>query len=419
MYIGYLSFAAAGFLLLGCRHGADSTVEAIEGGAIAFETTSLSKSTPITNAADMSTMGVFCSSTGFDNWSAATSTPNKMFDVQMTNSAGKWTYPSGGESYWESGMGGRFTFFAYAPYGTDASGNGITLKTTPATPGAPVLSYSAPADVTVRPDLMIAVPKIDLHPVPTVPLSMKHALTAITFSVRLPEAPGGDEIKLKSIALTNVQYEGSVSLNVSGGVVWNFIQTKERSEVITTSDLLNDGVLTATTPVSVMKDATSALFVLPQPMSKAAPVGLQLVYTVNGEEYTPDPFSLAALAAWEPGKQVEYLLTYVPGTRSFTLDATNVTPWGTQAVGADVNASYLSVSEIELVSAVGETVRLYCGTDAPWASVTASASPAGLTLIKGSGSSNGGYFDISGPVGVYTVTIKAGLIERTVLVKRN
>jgi hypothetical protein len=131
-------------------------------GFITKDATGATRGTPITDAADMTSMGVFCSYTGTTDWTAS-ATLGKMFNQKLNGNNGVWSYPAGEEVYWgETTLADRYSFFAYAPYySTD---NGIVVNGARGDAGVPTLTYTVPTDVTKQPDLMVAVPKTNVRP---------------------------------------------------------------------------------------------------------------------------------------------------------------------------------------------------------------------------------------------------------------
>jgi hypothetical protein len=164
------------------------------------------RGTPITAASQVASIGVFASHTGTSNWTE-TATLGKMFNQRLNKNGSKWDYVGQDVSWGANSLADRYTFFAYAPYGTgnydgtsNTSGNGIVVDTSDTT-GTPTLTYTVPAHVENQPDLMVATKKNVRPTGAPVTLAMEHALTCVTFQV----AGQGErvvDIKVHGVAMT-------------------------------------------------------------------------------------------------------------------------------------------------------------------------------------------------------------------------
>ncbi|MDR2911016.1 MAG: fimbrillin family protein [Bacteroidales bacterium] len=156
---------------------------------------------PVEHAADMASMGVYCLATGADGWSTS-AVANKMDNRKMVRDedTGKWEY-DGDPVRWDAAAPtDRYSFFAYAPYAAAANNGVATLGVMD---GKPSLLYTLPADVTLQPDLMMAVPRYDVRPTHSaVALQMKHALTCVGFQIR------GTGERVAKISIENVYGQG-------------------------------------------------------------------------------------------------------------------------------------------------------------------------------------------------------------------
>ena len=91
--------------------------------------------------------GVFASYTTGD-WN--NDTPNFMFNQKVDHSQSGWSYTP--VKYWTNS--GKFSFFAYAPYGTE--NNGITASSANTAADAPELKITVPTDVSKMIDFVAA-----------------------------------------------------------------------------------------------------------------------------------------------------------------------------------------------------------------------------------------------------------------------
>lgn len=173
-----------------------------------------SRGTPIANEQQMTDIGVFCAYTGSSDWTTA-ATPDKMFNNRLVRNSisGKWEY-SGPPVGWNAVTGNdRYSFFAYAPYTT--AQNGIAVQGNSSTTGIPSITYTIPSDVTIQPDLMLAVPRYNLRPSTSmVALQMKHALTCVGFQIK------GSGEQIKSVSISGIYASGSAKLS-GDNVVWS------------------------------------------------------------------------------------------------------------------------------------------------------------------------------------------------------
>lgn len=136
--------------------------------------------------------GVFAYYTNGANFNASTSTPNFMYNQQVTssNQGTTWTYTP--LKYWpnesEGDAADKLTFFAYAPYSTGGDGTNFTFNTNS---GLPTLNFAVNATVKDQEDLLWAAPHVNLTKNAAnadiddaVKFVFKHALARIGFDVQ-------------------------------------------------------------------------------------------------------------------------------------------------------------------------------------------------------------------------------------------
>lgn len=248
------------------------------------------RGTPITGAALLPTMGVYCAYTGAADWTAAAN-PDKMYNVRMDNSAGTWSYNGGVQPnyYWQAAsLTDRYSFFAYAPFGTAA--NGIAVASLQSAAGIPTVTYTVPATCADQPDLMVATPRYDLRPTGAdVALQFSHALTCIEFTVK------GDGLAIKGITVKGVKNTGTLALD-GGAITWT-----------ATSGTANfaAGITAGITPgetATTLTTASGYLMMIPQTL----PVGAKLTLTLSNNS-TMD-FDLGG-HVWNEGDKVSYNIT--------------------------------------------------------------------------------------------------------------
>lgn len=263
---------------------------------VCFTTELLTRGTPLTNATQMTDIGVFCAYTGSLDWTTS-SVLGKMFNKKLNRntSTNVWKYENGAVEWNANNANDRFTFFAYAPFAkgiynvsTNTTGNGIVVNGSSSTTGIPTLTYTVPTKCENQPDLMVAIPKKNFRPAPSgVPLSMKHALASIGFGVR------GSGQKITKIAVKGVSVRGTLSIN-GETILWSNLAP-------VTSTQYTAGVksnLEAGTNLVGAINADGYLMMIPQTLC----LGAKLIVTVDGKE---KEFDLSG-KVWAAGKKYTY-----------------------------------------------------------------------------------------------------------------
>lgn len=149
------------------------------------------KNTNLTN------FGVFASYTAEDNFES-TSPLNFMFNQLVTGTpSGSWTYSP--KKYWPTDQDEKISFFAYAPY---ATANNISVLSTNASTGYPVLHYTLNSDnLDVAQDFVTDVLVNETQTVSatdpdaavrTVSFEFRHELTRIAFNAQLDRTAWDD-----------------------------------------------------------------------------------------------------------------------------------------------------------------------------------------------------------------------------------
>jgi hypothetical protein len=281
--------------------GIDGEVTPEGRGAIRITATdvAVTRGTPITDAADLTDMGVYCSSTGTTDWSN-TATLNKMFNVKMQQDGGKWTY-AGDDVYWgATDLTERYTFFAYTPFASTA--NGITVNGSASTAGVPTLTYTVPTDVAKQPDLMVAVPRKNIRPTAAaVALDMEHALTSVAFQIK------GNGEKVKSIAINGVSVTGTLAID-GETITWSDLGAATTTDFSASLNYDTTGVgaglyYTTTSTMSTNLIAGDGyLMMIPQTLGTDAKV------IVTFSDDSTKELALSSVT-WEPSKKVTYNIT--------------------------------------------------------------------------------------------------------------
>lgn len=129
---------------------------------------------------------------------------------------GNWSY-SGVVKYWPGDDGIKLSFFAYAPY-IDVEDTFILKPGTIAEQGPPVISYTVPADIAGQIDLMWS-HALDQEYVTNngrVAFTMSHALTKVSFAVKLATSEAGRPYRVTVNELTVQNLVGGGTLNLAG-----------------------------------------------------------------------------------------------------------------------------------------------------------------------------------------------------------
>jgi hypothetical protein len=263
--------------------------------------------TPICDASDLTSMGVFCAATGVNDWSAAAAL-NKMFNEQLNHNSSNWTYQNS-NVYWEAGsLADRYTFFAYAPFAT--ANNGITINGSATSTDKPSLKYTVPTDVDEQPDLMVAVPRYNLRPTGSaVALRMKHALTCIGFQIK------GNGERVSGISISGVAISGNLAID-GNNIVWTDLSAPANIDFSTSInyDQGQNYYTVAQTMSTNLITANGYLMMIPQTLGNNAKVKITFA------DATTKEISLNAYT-WEADKRIIYNIGITPdGTITVTPD---------------------------------------------------------------------------------------------------
>lgn len=220
----------------------------------------------------------------------AIGTPDFMYNetVTLNKDEGRW-YPTG-TYYWPAKK--RLSFYAWFPSAAD----GMTL-TDNTHPGAPVMTYIVPDDVKKQQDVMSAVvigkdnPTVDGFA--TTDLTFNHALSAVKFVA-------GDDLPncvVKSIKLSNLQYEGYYNLGTS---TWTEVKSAKKDFAVSWGYNAVEGK--EDSPVT-REDET--FFLMPQTLEDA-----MVEVTFKNTDNTEFTVGAALSGTWEKGKTYIYKISH-------------------------------------------------------------------------------------------------------------
>ena len=183
--------------LISCGRGGDEALQPAD-DAIRFDDRIGDSAVPWTKGVqtddgNFADFGVFAYYSPQGSYDAAASKPDYMYNVRVTRPAGgDWTYSP--TKYWPQG---KVSFFAYAPYDTDAAVS-VSCGT-----GAPRVTYAVPDAVADHRDLLLSAPALDrTKEGGRVPLTFRHALAAVVFEASVDGTLSeGQSIRITGIRL--------------------------------------------------------------------------------------------------------------------------------------------------------------------------------------------------------------------------
>ncbi len=194
--------------------------------AVSFSTyTGIStKGAEMTNDALEAGFGVLAYDHGSLGTFDSESTPNFMYNTEVSDASGSWSYSP--LKYWSSDDYNYYSFFAYAPYsgdvvsnaGTDTDGStiantngGIVLSAAGAV-GAPTATLTLATDVEAMVDFVAGQDVNRANDRETVALNMKHQLTRVTFSAKA-SIDSDDTASPHYVNVTSIRLLGSAPVS--------------------------------------------------------------------------------------------------------------------------------------------------------------------------------------------------------------
>ena len=214
--------------------------------------------------------GVFAYYTGATAWGTvgSSTTPNFMYNQQVTWSSDHWTYTP--VKYWPNADGEKVSFFAYAPYTSNTTGFSTNTAA-----GAPIISYTWGTTNDLLYDKQIDQVKGTVSSAVT--FTFKHALAKVEFKIRRKDN-SGPPVTLKSLSI-GLYTSGTFNLGTE-----SWTPTSERvPQPIRDTDLAVTEY-TAGTAHSL----GSSMLVIPD-------LKYTINYTIDGNEYTHNNVSITGL----------------------------------------------------------------------------------------------------------------------------
>ncbi len=252
---------------------------------------------PVTRVSPITGIGNFHSSFGVSAtcYPSATAddklSPNLMHDEYVSVSGDVWKPKN--EVQWPGS--GTIRFHAYAPHATDKAAASAISISEMRQPGAPIISYTVPADVKKQIDLMTATADCAGSGKTPATLSFGHVLTAVTISA-------GDKMltgKVTKVTFSGVYGTGTHSI---GSDKWD--ASGVRSFTFDLSAVLADKDNIYVDSGTTIADGELTLMMIPQTLPKDAKLSIAFTDDLTGvaRVLTADLSGMS----WPMGKKIVY-----------------------------------------------------------------------------------------------------------------
>ena len=267
--------------------------------------------------------GVFASYTTGD-W-ANTATPNFMFNQKVTYSTNKWSYTP--VKYWTNT--GKFSFFAYAPYGTTE--NGIATSSVNTATGEPVLKITVPTDQSKMIDFVAANAMNQTYNTSNageVKFVLKHEMTRAAFkATKASGIAASTSVTVTGITLT--------SKKLYKEATYKFASTADAAGTWTPTELTTDNTITLSNLSVTGTTQSPYLYLIPVSELGASDVSVKVDYTVTttddnvvGGQVETTGTQTVNLPASTLQQGKSYVFTFSIGLNEIKLSAT-VDSWAT------------------------------------------------------------------------------------------
>lgn len=280
-------------------------------------------------------------------------TPKVAIDNQKINVDGSGCSVEGNyKYYWAQGT---WHFAAYSPWVEDPSA--APVKVTP--PSKVFGGYTFSGTVDGKTDYMFADEEAGYYGIngdnlqqldgSAVSMRFRHALTKVTFGLRLSDATNGTNVTFNGLSLSNVRNTGSVSF-VHGNDALNNRNDRNRwttkdasgapiNDIWSVNDAQTTGyeVAPSGTPIKITDEnehkLDKVLYLLPQELlASGTQQTINVSYTLQIGSNTPTthnvsiPVRNGSIEQWSTNSHVHYTLTVNPPGGTASLDV-NVQPW--------------------------------------------------------------------------------------------
>ena len=285
-----------------------------------------------------------------------TKSPTVIMENQKINVNGSGCSIDGGyKYYWTPGT---WHFAAYSPWAENPST--APVKITP--PSEVFGGYTFSGTVDGQTDYMFADEEAGYYGIngdnlqsldgSAVPMRFRHALTKVTFGLRLADATSGTNVTFNGLSLSNVRNTGSVSFvhgNGSGNALTNRNDRNRWQTMDASGALIRDrwsvdndqtadyDIVPLSTPVNLADEnehrLDKVLYLLPQELlASGTQQMINVSYTLQIGSNTPTthnvsiPVRDASIEQWSTNSHVHYTLTVNPPGGTASLEV-NVQPW--------------------------------------------------------------------------------------------
>ena len=267
--------------LISCGRGGDEALQPAD-DAIRFDDRIGDSAVPWTKGVqtddgNFADFGVFAYYSPQGSYDAAASKPDYMYNVRVTRPAGgDWTYSP--TKYWPQG---KVSFFAYAPYDTDAAVS-VSCGT-----GAPRVTYAVPDAVADHRDLLLSAPALDrTKEGGRVPLTFRHALAAVVFEASVDGTLSeGQSIRITGIRLGKFLHKATCHHELPDAITQTLAtDAADREYALSEADgTLQGNSLVAVYPVyQPVSSATGCAMLWPQQIDDDDLLTVTVRYTSNG-----------------------------------------------------------------------------------------------------------------------------------------
>ena len=341
-------------MVVSCSSDSD-TVMVDEGKPISFSLDNESQARAIENTFTEFTANNF-GVTAYWYDGDITKTPQVAIDNQKINVSGSGcTIEGGNKYYWTKGT---WHFSAYSPW----VANPETAPVKITTPSSIYGGYTFSGTVDGETDYMFADEQPGYYEMTgsnnlqnfngsAVPMTFRHALTKVTFGVRLTDADGdNNKVVFNSVRLSNVRNSGKVAFKHLGNALTspndrNRWYTCDPNDGGRTEDKwsVDDSVkadyqIPIATPIEITDEAEHKLnkvfYLLPQTLLESGDNAqtINVSYTLQIGSSTPTahnvsiPIRSASIAQWSTNTHVHYTLNVNPPGGTIAL-AVQVQPW--------------------------------------------------------------------------------------------
>ena len=279
---------------------------------------------------NLTSLGLLAYLTQGSNFNASSSTPNFMYNQEVTKASGASTWEYTPTKFWPTNSNDKITFFAYAPHNP----TGLTVPDITAI-GYPSFTYEVPSTEAAQTDLLLAKPA----PNKTandgkVNFSFKHALTRIVLNV---EAGGGfTGITINSLSI-KTKKSGTVAFSSitspTDWMQWSNIASGTGNDISCTATLPSSS--STVTAGNTGKIATFFLLPVAATGNTSENATLTFSYTMNGigDTKTITDLALTSMADWLPATSITYNLKVT--RTAATVEVGSISVWNGTTVDID------------------------------------------------------------------------------------